>query len=489
MDTIRVQDMKFVDSHGRERIFNGMNVCDKTHYTPGFTANEHSKDLFWVDEFRKKGFNIIRLGMTWSVVEPEKGKYNEEYLDSIEKIMDYCHENGIYVYLDMHQDLYSWKTGDGDGAPDWATVCEPYKFKKARFVWAEGYFWGKAVHRAFDNFWANKKVDGDGLLDCFAEMWKHVAERFKDHPALFGFDVFNEPFPGKDGGTVFRKLITKLVGTTLFDKRISKCKLIKDALGKEKIKVLDHYHGEVFHSIVSEAGQELINKFDKERYMPFLNKTASKIREATDKGVLFIENSYYSNLGIPCANTPIEVNGKRESQQCFSPHGYDLMVDTPLYKFASNSRIESIFGEHRNTQMKTQNPVLVGEWGGFSEGNEWFPHIEHLIDIFNGYKWSNTYWAYWKELLDEEIMTVLSRPYPKAVTGDIISYKHDRDNKEFILKYTQDKEYDVPTVIFAHKNIKEVITDGEVKVIPVTEETSDIEIATGIGEHTIIVKF
>ncbi len=488
MDTIRTSDMKFIDSYGRERIFNGMNVVDKTNYTPGFTENEFSKDLFWIDEFRKKGFNIIRLGMTWSVVEPEKGKYNEEYLNSIEKIMDECHEKGIYVYLDMHQDLYCSRTGAGDGAPDWAIDSAPYKFQKTKIVWAEGYFWGRAVHRAFDNFWTNKKVDGDGLIDCYINMWKHVAERFCNHPALFGFDVFNEPFPGKDGGKVFRKLIAKLVGTTLFDKRIKKGKLIKDALGKEKIKVLDHYTGEVFHSIVT-AGQELINKFDAERYMPFLNRTASKIREVTDKGVLFIENSYYSNLGIPCMNSAIEVNGKREENQCFSPHGYDLMVDTPLYKYASNSRIDSIFNEHRNTQMRTKNAVLVGEWGGFSEGTEWFPHIEHLIDIFNSYKWSCTYWAYWKELLDEEIMDVLTRPYPKAVTGSITSFCHNREKDEFTLTYTQDKEYDVPTVIFSHKVPKEIITDGTVNKIPITNEASDIEIRTGIGEHTIRIKF
>lgn len=488
MDTIRTSDMKFVDSHGRERIFTGMNVCDKTNYTPGFTENEFSKDLFWIEEFRKKGFNIVRLGMTWSVVEPEKGKYNEEYLDSIEKIMDECHEKGIYVYLDMHQDLYCSKTGAGDGAPDWAIDSAPYKFQKTKIVWAEGYFWGRAVHRAFDNFWTNKKVDGDGLMDCYANMWKHVAERLGNHPALFGFDVFNEPFPGKDGGKVFRKLIAKLVRVTLVDRRIKRGKLIKDALGQEKIKVLDHYTGDVFHSIVT-AGQELINKFDTERYMPFLNRTASKIREVTDKGVLFIENSYYSNLGIPCMNSAIEVNGKREENQCFSPHGYDLMVDTPLYKYASNSRVDSIFGEHRNTQMRMQNAVLVGEWGGFSEGTEWFPHIEHLIDLFDSYKWSNTYWAYWRELLDEEIMTVLSRPYPKAVTGNIISYRHDRKNNEFILTYSQDKEYDVPTVVFAHKPVKEIITDGEVNTLPITDEASDIEIRTGIGEHTIRIKF
>ena len=47
----------------------------------------------------------------------------------------------------------------------------------------------------------------------------------------------------------------------------------------------------------------------------------------------------------------------------------------------------------------------------------------------------------------------------------------------------------MPTVIFAHKPVKEIITDGEVKAIPVTDEASDIEITTGIGEHTIRIKF
>ncbi len=488
MDTIKTSNMKFVDSFGRERIFNGMNVVDKTNYVPGFVANEFSKDLFWVDEFHKLGFNIIRLGMTWSVVEPEKGKYNEEYFNSIEKIMDYCHEKGIYVYLDMHQDLYCNKTGAGDGAPDWAIDPGPYKFQKTKIVWAEGYFWGRAVHRAFDNFWTNKEIDGDGLLDCYANMWGRVAERFKDHPALFGFDVLNEPFPGKDGGKVFRKMIGKLVRVTLVDRRIKRGKLIKDALGKEKIKVLDHYTGEVFRDIVN-AGEKLINKFDRDRYMPFLNKTASKIREATDKGILFIENCYYSNLSIPCGNTPIEVNGKREAQQCFAPHGYDMMVDTPLYKYASNARVDAIFSQHRATQERMQNPVIVGEWGGHSEGNEWFPHVKHLIDIFDSYKWSSTYWAYWKELLDEEIMTVISRPYPRAVTGDIKKYYHDREKDEFVLEYTQDKEFDVPTLIFANKPVKEIITDGESKIIPITETTSEIEIKTGIGEHKIVIRF
>ncbi len=488
MNKIVTREMKFVDNFGRERIFNGMNMCDKTPFGEGYLSHEFSNDLSWVDQFKNKGFNIIRLGMTWSVVEPERGKYNEKYLDSIEKIMDCCYEKGIYVYLDMHQDLYSPKAGSGDGAPDWATDCAPFKFKKTKFVWAEGYFWGKAVHRAFDNFWANKEICGTGLIDSFGDMWAHVAERFKDHPALFGFDFFNEPFLGKDGGTVFKKMILNLIKATLTDKRIKKGKLIKDALGKEKIKVLDHYTGDVFHSIVC-AGEKLVRKFDEERYMPFLNKTAKRIREITDNGILFIEHSYYSNLGIPTSNSAIEIDGKREENQCYSPHGYDLMVDTELYKYASNSRTDSIFSQCAITQKKMQNAVLVGEWGGHSPGTDWFPHVCHLIDFFDEHKWSSTYWAYWDGFLDEPVMTLLSRPYPKAVTGNIEKYKFDRNKNEFTLTYNQDKDFDVPTVIYAHKEVREIIADGESKQIPLSGGSSDIEIKTGKGHHTVTLKF
>ena len=32
MDQIKVSGMRFLDEHGRERIFSGMNVCDKSRF-------------------------------------------------------------------------------------------------------------------------------------------------------------------------------------------------------------------------------------------------------------------------------------------------------------------------------------------------------------------------------------------------------------------------------------------------------------------------
>ncbi|NHB85500.1 hypothetical protein G7085_15165 [Tessaracoccus sp. HDW20] len=55
-----------------------------------------------------------------------------------------------------------------------------------------------ALHEALDAFWANAPGPGGiGLQDRFAAMWAHVAARVAGHPALLGYDLLNEPAPGR----------------------------------------------------------------------------------------------------------------------------------------------------------------------------------------------------------------------------------------------------------------------------------------------------
>lgn len=482
MEKILTDGMRFVDEFGRERIFSGVNIVDKNSQGDKY-AFDVTHEL--LDGFVKKGINIIRLGFTWALLEPKPGEYNDAYLDSYEKIIDMANEHGIYVYLDMHQDLFSSKT-QGDGAPDWATLTDGRAAKPQKFVWAEGYFWGRACHRAFDNFWDNKQVNGKGLLEWFADCWAYVAERFKDKENLFGFDFFNEPFPGKDGGKIFRKIIGKLVWVTLTDSRISKSKLIKYGLSAEnRHKVLDFYDDRVFPKIVS-AGNKLIYKFDTERYSPFLDRMGEAVRKVTDNGILFADNCYYSNLGIPCSIHPITVNGKADSLQCFEPHGYDIMVDTPEYKYANNSRVGTIFDEHRRTQERLNVPCLVGEWGGFGgEGEDWLPHIEFLMDKFDSYKWSNTYWHYQEGFTDSVLMKVFCRPYPKAIAGEIEEYKVDRKNRVFALSFNQETQ--MQNIIYVPDEPVEIILDGA-SIFPEFNGT-DLLLTAECGKHNIIIKY
>lgn len=488
MEKIISQGKKLVDSLGRERIFNGFNVCDKGVYNKETKRRDYG--TLWhkglAKELKEKGFDLIRLGLIWDAVEPQKGQFSKEYLDFIRSILDECQEYGVYVYLDMHQDLYSgFGDGCGDGAPDWACLTDRFKYHKAKFVWAEGYFWGRAVHRAFDNFWNNVKF----VQDDYINMWSHIAEMADSYDCVMGYDVMNEPFPGKSGGKIFFTIIKSLVKNTITDSSISKSKLVKFALSSEnRHKVLDLYGGEQLKRITS-AANGLVKKFDLERYSPFINKTAAALRKINDKAVI-IENCYFSNLGIPCSTPVPEKDGKKIDNAIFAPHAYDFMVDTPSYKYANNQRIKAIFDEHKRTQERMDIPVIVGEWGGFTDGNEWFHHIKFLLELFDSNKWSQTYWAYFNGILESEVTTdVLCRPHPVAVTGEIKEYRHDRDNDTFTLTYEQDKDYDSETVIFLHKPLKEIVTDGEYTQEALTDETSLIKIRTEKGTHTVEIKF
>ena len=43
----------------------------------------------------------------WSGVYPEKGKVNQTYIDEMSHIIETLESYGIYVILDMHQDMMS----------------------------------------------------------------------------------------------------------------------------------------------------------------------------------------------------------------------------------------------------------------------------------------------------------------------------------------------------------------------------------------------
>lgn len=491
---ILTKGKKFVDAAGRQRIFNGLNLCDKGHLEGSETRRRY--DVDFDEELIKKlsedGFNLIRLGMTWDAVEPEPGQYDEEYLDRVEKVADLCEKYGIYFYLDMHQDLYSGgpKGTAGDGAPYWACITDGGKFKPAKLVWAEGYFWGKATHRSFDHFWADSPLLGKSVQTYYREMWSHVAERFKDHPALFGYDMLNEPFPGTDGGKVFRKLVGSIAKVVITDKRCGIIRMAKLLFSGNPVRVLEPFNDSGLFRKVTKAADSLIEKFDTGVYSKFLNNTAEAIRKVTDKGIIMMENSYYSNLGIPYSTPAVNYGGKREEKLCFAPHAYDLMVDTPAYKYASNSRVGSIFDEHKRSQERLDVPVIVGEWGGQSEGTDWLYHIEYLLDKFDRNQWGHTYWAYYKGLLENPIMRCLKRAAPVAVCGEIKEYHLDRENDIFTLEYSQDKEYDEPTEIYIPKEFKKLSCDGEYTLEARGENgEAIIRISAPAGEHKVVIEF
>jgi hypothetical protein len=83
------------DKLGRERYFRGLNVVYKgIPYYP--LIQEYDRRLsFNQDDIEFLAFlnvNVIRLGIMWPGVEPERGTYNQTYIEQMKKIFDMCLE-------------------------------------------------------------------------------------------------------------------------------------------------------------------------------------------------------------------------------------------------------------------------------------------------------------------------------------------------------------------------------------------------------------
>ena len=114
----------------------------------------------------------MRLGISWSALEPERGELDAAYVAQIQDAVGWAKEHGIYVVLDMHQD--SWWNGatpEGtacrpgtdpmwgyDGAPEWATITDGAP--RCQF---QGRDISPASDRAFQNFY----FDTDGVQSAF----------------------------------------------------------------------------------------------------------------------------------------------------------------------------------------------------------------------------------------------------------------------------------------------------------------------------------
>lgn len=485
MNTIRAQGTRFVDDAGRERIFCGVNVVDKSDYdargTQTFPLTEND-----LRGFSARGINLIRLGFTWAKLEPAPGQYNEPYLDSVSGVLDLCAQYGIYVFLDMHQDLFSPVT-NGDGAPRWATLTDGHPVHPTRFVWAEDYFWGKACHSAFDHFWANTSVGGVGLQDRFAALWAHVTTRLGGKGAVIGFDLFNEPFPGTPGGACFRSIVSGAVKAVLFGRNVHRKRLVRDLFSADrKEKGFQH----ITYPVLREAtrgADAAIARFDRAYYTPFLRRVGKAVRDTGTDKLLFVENNYYSNLGIPCRAEPIAFGGKRDAQQVFAPHAYDFMVDTPDYRYASNDRVGGIFAEHARTQKRLHMPVVVGEWGGFGspDDDKWLDHISFLLSLFDRNKWSHAYWQYGDSFFDSPLMRVFVRPYPQAVCGTIERYAYDADKRVFRMTFSQDT--DGESVVCTPFPVRELTVDGETSEYSCSGAATTVR--THAGRHTLEIRF
>jgi endoglycosylceramidase len=433
---VSVSGERFVDPEGRHLLLHGLNIVDKS----ADWSHNH-----WLNEsgyaaMKEWGFNCVRLGFTWASVEPEPGRYSDTCLAEIEKRVAWAARNGLYVFLDMHQDLFSMKYSDG--APEWATLTDGKPHVAPGAVWSDAYFTSLAVQAAFDNFYANKPgPDGVGLQDHYTRAWRHVAERFAKNPTVIGYDLMNEPFAGSlvplGMLLVMRKLAEEIRDPATTGPADTEAVVSQWSSPEGRSGILKKLSDARIYARVLDSAGPVFGQFERTKLTAMFQRVTNAIRQVDRNHIIFLETSVSANMGVYSGIEPMkDADGRRDPLQAYAPHGYDLVTDTPGAADPSNERVRLIFARHGETAKRLQMPMLVGEWGAYYGNPRALPAAQFVCRLFEGLLCSDTYWSYEKNI-ERTLGPALIRPYPMCVAGHIGKYTADPARPRFECVWTE----------------------------------------------------
>jgi endoglycosylceramidase len=196
LDKIKIHGSYYVDQSNRIKLFHGINAVRKGEpWTPA-NPKTNMADPVQLNNLRAWGFNCVRLGVMWSGLFPEKGVVNQTYAQILLDIVDQLALRGIYVIINMHQDMLSSKFESYDGVPLWlmnslpSTVPYPFPFISApvgKAAYAT-YACSDAFQCLYDNV--------NGFEDAYHLYWTTVAGLFKNRTSVLAYDLINEPWAG-----------------------------------------------------------------------------------------------------------------------------------------------------------------------------------------------------------------------------------------------------------------------------------------------------
>ncbi len=386
----------FQDQYGRQLILHGLNSGEKNP-----NADPWIRESDVEREDKEFGFNFVRYLIIWEGIEPQKDSFDENYLDRIEQRVNWYTSRGMYVMLDMHQDIYSSVFG-GDGAPAWAVFTNGHPITTDNPLGA--WFFKNidpAVVAALANFWDYTRYKE--LQDHYILMWKKVLERFKNNPNVIGYDIMNEPYGG------------------------------------DPIKALT-------------------GDFEKNTLKKFYEKMIPAMRQVEPNKYLFFEpQSLYVNFGVT-SNLP-KVNDSRSVPHLgYAPHFYPFFVEATVgpYDAAAKQNSKDCFNSRTKEMNRHNCPMIIGETGLSPSTPGFGDYLNDMMNYLDSMQAGISYWfngqGGWAPLnadgSETPILQHLMRTYPKATAGRIRSFRFNPATKVFTMTFTSNAAISQPTEIF-----------------------------------------
>jgi endoglycosylceramidase len=175
------------DLEGRALILRGANVSGRHKEPPYF-------DFHGAEDFARMrkdwGMNAVRFLVSWAALEPTRDGYDDAYLDEVARRVKLATDAGLYVFVDMHQDLYGVGFPGGNGMPRWTCDEANYASYRPNPLWFLNYTSVQDTG-CYDGFWKSRD-----LQSRYVAAWSRIAHRLADNPGWIGFDPMNEPYWG-----------------------------------------------------------------------------------------------------------------------------------------------------------------------------------------------------------------------------------------------------------------------------------------------------
>jgi hypothetical protein len=179
---LSVRDRRIVDESGRTVLLRGFNTS--TLLEP--TVLRSPLDEEDAAMMESDGFDVVRVAVSWGRLEPQRGQWDQGYLESIADTVAMLTSHHLWVVLDMH--FLDWSSSfGGSGAPAWASLPgAPDLHIGVLGDWQRHL--SPAVNVANTYFWVAPDWQAD-----FMRAWQLLAERFRGDSGVAGYDIYNEP--------------------------------------------------------------------------------------------------------------------------------------------------------------------------------------------------------------------------------------------------------------------------------------------------------